>query len=310
MDKNFSPDIEDEKNSFNSLFNMEEEESLHSKEGNIPIGKAPSFLIPIFIELIEGVRGSLIQIKNFVRASSGKLNDKEFGNYLNRILTEDIGKIDFVKNSILNYIKFKNVIIKTNTVRTLIEEELKRFQVQLEEKGIKILKSFEKDLPEIAVEDELLRYILNSILQYVITLMTPNGKIWFSTKSIGVQEKAVKEGGLPKKEGNYVEILIAFTDYGKTGEKVVTDLKLPPFHKEEALDIILRLVQEIVVTHHGSMKWEADEKKSIRLILLIFPVERRKVVSYQPTNELATTLSKSKTTFEKLSTLEEMKKRD
>jgi hypothetical protein len=43
---------------------------------------------------------------------------------------------------------------------------------------------------------------------------------------------------------------------------------------------------------------------------LRFPVERRKVVFYQPAKELSTNIGQFKTTFEKLSSLEEMKKRN
>jgi hypothetical protein len=56
------------------------------------------------------------------------------------------------------------------------------------------------------------------------------------------------------------------------------------------------------------MKFEEDEKKAKASISLRFPVERRKVVYYQQPGEVTSSGHEFKSTFEKLSALEEMKK--
>jgi hypothetical protein len=58
------------------------------------------------------------------------------------------------------------------------------------------------------------------------------------------------------------------------------------------------------------MKFAEDEKKEKTTVSLRFPVERRKVVYYQPAYDLSSSHRQSKTTFERLSSLEEMRKRD
>jgi hypothetical protein len=74
------------------------------------------------------------------------------------------------------------------------------------------------------------------------------------------------------------------------------------------LDIALRLVDEIVQRNRGMMKFEEDEKKGKATISLRFPVERRKVIYCQQSDEAAANVNEFKSTFEKLSSLDEMKR--
>ena len=83
---------------------------------------------------------------------------------------------------------------------------------------------------------------------------------------------------------------------------------IPAHQKERILDLALRLVDEIVQRNRGMMKFEEDEKKGKTTISLRFPVERRKMVYYQQPSELTANVHKFKSTFEKLSSLEEMKR--
>ena len=118
----------------------------------------------------------------------------------------------------------------------------------------------------------------------------------------------MSDEALVKKEGKYVEILMVFTGYKKPMDH--WQQGIPAHQKEGILNLTLRLVDEIVQRNRGMMKFEEDEKKEKTTISLRFPVERRKVVFYQPANESSSSIRQSKTTFEKLSSLEEMKKRD
>jgi hypothetical protein len=46
----------------------------------------------------------------------------------------------------------------------------------------------------------------------------------------------------------------------------------------------LRLIKEIIQKNRGMMKFEVNEKKPRTLISLKFPIERRKLIYYQPVN--------------------------
>jgi hypothetical protein len=117
--------------------------------------------------------------------------------------------------------------------------------------------------------------VLNSLIQYAVSLTIPNGSIGMLTKSL-----IVPKGGESDREGRYVEIVVIFSGCRKSGDKIETMLGTPPVQKENGTDLTLMLVKEIVRKNHGEMKLEMDEKKPKTVISMVFPIERRKVVSY------------------------------
>jgi hypothetical protein len=78
--------------------------------------------------------------------------------------------------------------------------------------------------------------------------------------------------------------LIVFTGYKKVTEKFETVLGIPGPQKEEAVELELRLIKEIIRKNRGTMKFEVSEKTPRTLISLKFPIERRKLIYYQPVN--------------------------
>jgi hypothetical protein len=270
--------IENERRSFTTSPVKDGVESIRSKLDFLSNEQNAPFMSSFFIELIQRIKNTLSSVRNYTQMSRGKFSDKEFGEYFYRAVTEDIEKIDMVLSGLVNYIKLNTPIRKTNTVHRLIEEELKKYQVKLEEKGIKLFKRFEKDLPETIVPDEQLRYILSSVFQYALANISPNLNMGLITRSF-VLEKEVGEGPpLFQKDGRYIEISVVFMGYKKTAEQGVGTTTL---QKEEPLDLILRFVKEVVQRNQGMMKIEGDEKKAKTFVSLRFPVERRKVVYYQ-----------------------------
>lgn len=273
-------DIENERRSFTSTSVNEGIESIRSKLDFLSNEQSGLLITPFFIELIQRIKNTLGSIRNYTQISRDKFSDKEFGEYFYRAVTEDIEKIDMVLNGLMNYIKLNSPIRKTDTVHRLIEEELRKYQSKLEGKGIKLFRKFEKGLPETIVPDEQLRYILNSVLQYALASISPNLSMALYTRSF-VLEKEVESPDLLKKDGRYIEISLGFMGYKKPAEQGTGSATL---QKEEPLDLILRFVKEVVQRNRGTMRIEADEKKSKTFISLRFPVERRKVVYYQSVN--------------------------
>ena len=283
--------------------NRNKPEAPEPKESIIPNERVAFLLFPFFIELIDQFKDTLKNLRNLTKIFQEKYGDKESGAYLNRIINDDIKKIELVQNSLLNYIRINNPVTKTNTVNTLIEEEIKRYQGELEEKKIRLFKTLEKNLPETAVPDDQLRYILSCVLQYVMALVSANGNLGVFTKNVVLQ----KEMG-DDREWRFIEILVGYTGYKKPAEQFRSPMGIPAHQKERILDLALRLVDEIVQRNRGTMKFDEDEKKVKATISLRFPVERRKVVYYQQPGELNSNVHEFKSTFEKLSSLEEMKR--
>ncbi len=273
------------------------------KENIIPNERIAFLLFPFFIELIDQFKDTLKNLKNLTKIFQEKYGDREYSAYLNRVITEDIKKIELVQNSLLNYIRINNPVAKTNTVNTLLEEEIKKYEVELEERKIRLFKTLENNLSETAVPDDQLRYIVSCMLQYIMALIPVSGNLGLFTKNV-VLQREMGEG----RESRFIEIMIAYTGYKKPAEQVRSPLGIPAHQKEKILDLALRLVEEIVQRNRGIMKFEEDEKKAKAMISLRFPVERRKVVYYQQMGESGFNVHEFKSTFEKLSSLEEMKK--
>ena len=215
--------------------------------------------------------------------SRAKFSDEEFGELFYQSVTQDIGKTNLLTEVFLQYLLISTPIKKRDTVHRLIQEELEKHQVKLEGKGIKLSKKFEKDLPEIIVSDEPLRYILNSILQYGLDSLTSHGEIGFLTQSFILQKEEGMDPVVLSEDGRYIEIKVVFTGYEKLSKRFEESVI---FHREEPLDLILQLAQEVVRKNRGFMKFETDEKKGKVFISIRFPSERRKIVHYQETNPL------------------------
>ena len=281
MEEDLFFETENEKNSFTSFLKKAEIKSSALQKKSPPDEPNAHSLSVFLIELVHRIKNPLVSIKTFTQLLREKFNDAEFREYFYKIVTGDIEKIDSVLNGLLNYIKINTPIIKTNTVHFILEEALRRHDVQLEEKKIKIFKKFEKDLPETIVHDEQLRYIFDSLLQYAIPSISPNGSIGFLTKSLNDQKETEDHKPLTKNDGRYIEILMVFTGYKKPTEKFENVLGISTLQREEAIELELRLIKEIIQKNRGMMRFEMNEKKPRTVISLKFPVERRKVFYYQ-----------------------------
>ena len=232
--------------------------------------------------MIHSIKNNLISIKNTSSLSADRFNDSEFKEIAQKNITEDIKQIDSVLNSLLNYIHINTPVIKSNTISNILEEVLEANEKQIECKKIKIFKKCEKDLPEALIHDEQMRFILNSILQYSILSTPPGGTIGFLIKSFDFHNGGPDGKLSPEQNGGYIEAAVGFM-----GDKEPSD----PFknvqgnrsvRKEETAKLILKLVREILQKNRGGMAYEVDPKKPRILITLRFPIERRKIVYYEP----------------------------
>ena len=126
----------------------------------------------LFIELIQRTKVVLNTIDKLAQLSQEKFGDKNFRELFYKTISNDIDNHNLLLNTFLKYIESTTPIPKKDTLIKLIEDVLKRHKVRLEKKRIKILKQFEEDLPETIVPDEQLEFILDSLLQYVLVLMS------------------------------------------------------------------------------------------------------------------------------------------
>jgi hypothetical protein len=232
--------------------------------------------------LISGIQNSLKLIKSHTKISQIKESDNGFSEYFS-LVSNEIENIDTVISCFLKYNKLSAPIKKKNTIHNLIEEVLKKNDSRLTEKEILIFRRFEDGLPETIVPDEVLRYILNSVLEYAIALTAPGGGIGFSTRSQGSDDEAEKEPPFPQMQRRYIEIVLIFTNNEQIIEQFANTSEMQRRQETElGLNLILRFVREVVQRNRGAMEATMDGKKGKTCILLRFLAEKREVMHYPP----------------------------
>jgi len=287
---------EDDKRFLSSFLTKEENEGSVFKHETCSDGRTRLSLPVYFVELFNRIKASLSAMQAFAFLSRENFKDRELGEHFYKIVNEDIAKTISLIDCFNDYINFSTPVVKRDTVNTLVEEVIKKHERQFEEKRIKVIKKqFEKDLPETILPDEQLRYILNSVIQYALLSVPPDGSIGFLTRLLNMETSKGQEWDQLQKDGRYLEVLVVSAGYEKPDEETGVVSEMPNAHQEEAVELILRLAKEIIEKNKGMMRYKVYEDKPMTFISLILPVERRNVVRYlSPEERLKKTMASDK----------------
>ena len=111
--------------------------------------------------------------------------------------------------------------------------------------------------------------------------MPVNGSIGFLMRSSDFQKEAGDKTVADGSPG-YIEVVVGFVGEKKPVDQFGNVSEIHGGQREEAVNLILQLVKEIIEKHRGMMKLEIDKKRPRTLVTLRFPVERRKMIYYEP----------------------------
>jgi len=279
--ENYSAEMENELNSLKALLHAFEKKPPVSKGANSEYDGHITFSSSFLIEMVEFIKNTLVSIAHVNHLSIEKADDPETKKQCQERISFDIKKIDSLLNTLLNYIHINIPILKKNTVHLMIEGILEANEHPLLVKNIRVVKNFEKDLPETFIHDEQVRFILNSILQYAILSTPQDGSIGFMTKSAN-QKGAGKDKVVTLKDGKYIEILVVSKDQGDPFESLEDNPGDPGVENGKTVGLILLLIKELIQKSQGLIEFEVDERKSRTLFSLRLPCERRQVIFYEP----------------------------
>jgi hypothetical protein len=197
-------------------------------------------------------------------------------------ITDNIKAVDSVLNVLSNFINIDTPIAKGNTVYSILGEVLEAREREIESKSLKVSRDGETHLPETVIYDEQVKFILNSLLQYVILSTPVGGDISFVLRTSGRQRGGMRTVALAEKHGGFIEVRVSFSKSRQTSAQQNGPSAIPSAQKEGTLNLLLDLVREILEKNHGTMSREADQEHLRTTIMLRFPTERRKVVFYKP----------------------------
>ena len=277
-------------NNFLSSFIGDDRKEPSAPKDQVPSnGHHGSSVSLYYNELLSRIKASLSAMQAFAYLSKENFKDQEMGEQFCKIVNEDIEKTLSMINCFDDYLTFSTPTIKRNTVNTLVEEVIKKHEREFEERKIKIIKKqFDKDLPEAWFPDEQLRYLLNSVIECLVLSIPHEGSIGFLTRLFDPESLNGEEKSQLQKDRKYLEILaVSASDTDrKPGEenKVSPGVSSYP-GQEEAIQLILKLVKEIITKNRGMMRYKVYDDKPMTFISLILPVERRNVVHYPSPEE-------------------------
>jgi len=285
--ENSSFPTKNDKDFFSSILDQEGNQESKFREGNPSNGQNGSSLSVYYVELFNRVKASLAALQAYAFLSLDNSKDKELAEHFYKIVNADIEKTISLLDCFNDYINFSTPMIKKNTVNILIEEVIKKHVSQFQEKKVNIIKKqFENGLPETILPDEQLKYILNSLIEYVLLSIPLNGNIGFLTRLFDIEALTSEEKRKLQKDGKYLEILVVSTSYEKSSEQIEFVPVIPAHpQQEEATELILKLAKEIVKKNRGMMRQKVYEDKKMTFISLILPIERRNVVQYPSSEE-------------------------
>lgn len=257
-----------------------------TKPGSEKVEAFPSMLnsnslLLLLLELIDRIRGSLAAMKTLAFYSRDNFKDAELGDYFYRVVSEDIEKTISLIDCFCDYINVNTPVRKTGTIHNLIEEVFRTHQNEFEEKNIKIIKKkYDPELPETTLTDEQLRFVLNSIFQYILFTLSLNGRVGILTRSIEAQEWDGENKAHLQVNQKYIEILFILTHLTP---KERSPKPLSPLPKEEHgqnLDLVVQMVKGTLEKNRGALEIKWDPQKKMTLISLLFPIERRNVFQF------------------------------
>jgi signal transduction histidine kinase len=267
-------------NPLDSFLKKDEVIPKESKKEGLPSEQGRSFMESFLIELVHSIKNALASVYDATVLTMDRYDDVEIRKRSHTQVKEEIKKIDSVLNSLLNFITINTPIIKTNTLYVILEEILEANDKQLRQKDIQIYKRYEKDLPDTYIHPEQVRFILHSVLQYAILSTPPNGTIGFLMKLCDMHDGAVADKTLPEDHRRYIDVMIGFNGVGKPVDQSENLSETPRDQSKGMAELILKLAKDILERNHGMMI--ETRKRSETIIALRFPIERRKVVYYEP----------------------------
>jgi hypothetical protein len=234
----------------------------------------------VFTELIKQVKGSLSAMMTLAFFSKDKFKDAELGQHFYEIVSEDLEKTISLLNCYRNYITLNQTVKRANTVHTLIEHVMNEHQDLLKKKAIHIIKKqFDEDLPETAMPEVHLRYILDALIQYTVRTLPSGGSMGFLTRTFDGAEKMENQNELQKNE-KYIEILIVASHHPDTQDSHGAQSEVPSRRNGGPLDLVLELVKTMTRKNRGAMIMKSYDDKAMIFVSLILPVERRKVIRF------------------------------
>lgn len=193
-----------------------------------------------------------------------------------RDMGKAVQRANRVVNSLLDFSRERKLQIRNSKLNDIIEESLHLVRHELEQRNIKLVKNYDKQLPEMAIDPNKMEQVFINLFLNAIQAIRRDGTLYVSTYSRRIGQIYNADKKLEPGVENRDQLVIA--EVGDTGpgieEKIMGKIFDPFFTtkaNEEGTGLGLSVTRNIVDLHHGVIEIKNRESGgvSVKIVLKI-----------------------------------------
>lgn len=204
--------------------------------------------------LAHEIRNPLTIIGGFARSIHRHMHEPEVLEKLVNTVIREVERLEALLNETLDFARFREPLFQLRDVNRIIEEICELMELELNKRGLGLLKDL-GPVPLLRIDEDQLKQVFFNLIQNAMESMSRGGTLHISTR----------------KCENFVQIDISDTGIGfgpEIGDKVFT-----PFFTTKTRGTGLGLsVSRLVIELHGGRLKIASEKSRGTVVSIVLPV--------------------------------------
>jgi signal transduction histidine kinase len=206
------------------------------------------------------IKNPLVSIGGFTRRLQKNLENGVSEKRYTEAIINEVNRLEGILNDILNFSKASDVVFEKFDVNRIIEETLMGMEDELKSKGIRVVKSFGGNLPEIPCDYQQIKQVFINLLSNARDAMGGGGRLTVSTFPLSQEGR------------DYIGIEIADTG-GGIPSQVLHNIFNPFFTtKGWGTGLGLAICHRIVEGHGGAVEVANDPGRGVTFTVKL-PVE-------------------------------------
>jgi signal transduction histidine kinase len=185
------------------------------------------------------IKNPLVIIGGFTKRLAKKAYADKTENRYIEIILKEVARLESILNEILNYVKESPVQIETCLLNDCIDEILYLFASDAAWSQVDIIREYDRDLPPIICDGQLIRQVFINILMNAYEAMEGSGRITIKTEQIAFDKERF--------------LAVSITDTGGGIDLSIMDNIFNPFFttKEKGTGLGLAISNKIIKNHNG-----------------------------------------------------------
>jgi PAS domain S-box-containing protein len=219
------------------------------------------------------IKNPLVSIKTFAQLLPERYQDPEFRETFSNLIGHEIDRIDSLVNQLLRFARPAKPMLKPMHVHEILEKSLKLVGHRLNQKSIKLTRSWDANVDTIRADPDQLEQVFLNFFINAMDAMKNGGELSVRTE---IRTGEAWASGLNQKNGGMGEVLrITIRDSGEGIRSEDIPHVFDPFFttKDYGTGLGLSVVHGIIQEHGGQIEVESEPQKGTAFHIL-FPLVR------------------------------------